>query len=128
MSHQQEQLLKYENLRLYFVHFIPKTHEVDEFYKIGVTSRYDVLERFDREEYYPWTIKVMTAAYGPTLEVLEEETKLHQMYPKNLYIKQKIKGVTEIFMPKDRDTIKQIIDYILQKRSEWYAKRNAISA
>lgn len=120
----QEQLLKHKNIKLYFVHFLPKTPEHKEFYKIGVTSNYDALDRFTGEEYNPWTIRVMTAAWGPTEEVLKEEHKLHAQYPKNLWINEKIKGVTEIFMPKDKNEVREIIDYILAKRSEWYHNRN----
>lgn len=119
----QEQLLKYKNIKLYLARFIPKNDEVKEFYKIGVTSKYDALERFASEEYNPWTVKIMTTAYGPTLEVLAAEDELKKKYPKNLWINQKIKGVTEIFMPESYDTIQEIFTYMKEKGNLWYSKR-----
>ena len=94
----QEQLLKFKNIKLYFVHFIPKSDNVKEFYKIGVTSKYNAADRFLDEEYSLWNVKVITTAYGPTLEVLAAEDELKLKYPKHLYIEQTIKGVTEIFI------------------------------
>ena len=119
----QEQLLKFKNIKLYLVHFIPKDKSVKEFYKTGVTSKYDALERFRNQEYFPWNIEVMKTAYGPTLEVLKAENDLKLKYPKNLYIKQKIKGVTEIFMPESYQTISDIIHFITEKGNEWYILR-----
>ena len=120
----QEQLLKFKNIKLYFVHFIPKSDNVKEFYKIGVTSKYDVADRFIDEEYLHWNIKVITTAYGPTLEVLAAEDELKLKYPKNLYIEQKIKGVTEIFMPIDHQEYEDVYNYVKEKSDLWYKQRN----
>jgi shikimate kinase len=132
--HQQEQLLKFKNIKLYLARFTPKTEdnlhlpssEVKTFYKIGVTSKFDAAERFTDEEYALWDVKIMTTAYGPTLKVLEEETKLLKKHPKNLWIDQKIKGVTEIFTPHSKQEINDLIKHITRKRKEWYAERHNI--
>jgi len=119
----QEQLLGFKNIKLYFVRFIPKDDTVKEFYKFGVTSKYDALERFKSDEYLPWTIKVMTTAYGPTLEVLAAEDELKKKYPKNLWIDQKIKGVTEIFIPESYKEVQDIFSYFKEKGNLWYSLR-----
>jgi len=119
----QEQLLRYKNIKLYLARFTSKTEDVKSFYKIGVTGKYDAAHRFLNEEYNLWDIKIMTTAYGPTREVLEAEEELKRMYPKNLWLDQKIKGVTEIFVPNDYQEIRDIIEYVKQKRIGWYQAR-----
>jgi len=119
----QEQLLRYKNIKLYLARFTSKTDDVKSFYKIGVTGKYDAAHRFLDEEYNLWDIKIMTTAYGPTREVLAAEEELKLRYPKNLWLDQKIKGVTEIFVPKDYQDIQDIIEYIKVKRIEWYQRR-----
>jgi hypothetical protein len=120
----QEQLLKYKNIKIYLARFRAKTQEVKSFYKIGVTSNYDAADRFRDEEYNPWEVKIMTTAYGPTLEVLAAEDELKVKYPKNLWIDQKIKGVTEIFVPRTETELQEIFDYIKVKRIAWFTERN----
>ena len=120
----QEQLLKYNNIKLYLAWFKSKTPGIKSFYKIGVTSNYDAADRFRSEEYSLWDVKIMTTAYGPTLEVLAAEEELKLKYPKNLWIDQKIKGVTEIFIPRTETELQEIIDFIKLKRQTWYAERN----
>ena len=119
----QEQLLRYKNIKLYLARFTARVEGVKSFYKIGVTSKYDAAERFLDEEYNLWDIKIMTTAYGPTREVLEAEDELKLKYKKNLWLDQKIKGVTEIFVPNDYQEIRDIIEYVKQKRISWFQAR-----
>jgi len=119
----QEQLLRYKNIKLYLARFTSRVEGVESFYKIGVTGKYDAAERFLDEEYNLWDVKIMTTAYGPTMMVLEAEEELKLRYPKNIWIDQKIKGVTEIFVPKDYQEIRDIIEYIKVKRISWYQDR-----
>jgi len=119
----QEQLLRYKNIKLYLARFTARVEGIKSFYKIGVTSKYDAAERFLDEEYNLWDIKIMTTAYGPTREVLEAEDELKLKYKKNLWLDQKIKGVTEIFVPRDKQDIQDIIEYIKNKRITWYDRR-----
>ena len=120
----QEQLLKYKNIKIYLAWFRAKTPEVKSFYKIGVTSNYDAADRFRDDEYNLWDVKIMTTAYGPTREILAAEDELKLKYPKNLWIDQKIKGVTEIFVPRTETELQEIIGYIKVKRVAWYEERN----
>jgi hypothetical protein len=121
----QEQLLKNKNIKAYLARFINKTTG-ERFFKFGVTGIYDALERFSYEEYYPWHIRIMASAYGPTLEVLELEQEMLQKYPKNFYLPEKIKGVTEIFKVErenENKMVGEVKTYFAKKGTEWYTKR-----
>ena len=120
-----EQLLKYKNLKLYFVKFISKSKNAKEFYKFGITHHYDIMKRFQEEKYDSWYVHPMISAYGPSQEVIDAETELKKKYPKNIYIEQKISGVTEIFIPKDDKEIDDIFKFFQEKRSVWYQQRVA---
>ena len=52
-------------------------------------------------------------------------TILNASDPKNIYIEQKISGVTEIFIPKDDKEIDDIFKFFQEKRSVWYQQRVA---
>jgi len=126
----QEQLLKYKNIKAYLVRFINK-ETGERFFKFGVTGKYDAAERFTDEEYYPWYIKIMTTAYGPTLEVLELEQEMLRKYPKNFYLHEKIKGVTEIFKverEKENKMVDEVKTYFAKKGTEWYTQRQHAQA
>jgi hypothetical protein len=117
-----------QNLKLYFVKFVPKRKGVGEFYKFGYTHHFDLMKRFKEEKYKDWYITPMTSAYGPEGEVLKAEQELLKKYPKNIYIEERISGVTEIFVPKDQKEIQDIFAYFINKRNEWYEKRKAIAS
>jgi hypothetical protein len=112
------------NLKLYFARFIPRTGGAGEFYKFGHTKHYDFMKRFQEEKYKAWYVTPMTSAYGPEKEVLEAEQELLKKYPKNIYIQEKISGVTEIFVPKDQREIQEIFRYFETKRKLWYNLRS----
>jgi len=68
----------------------------DVFQKFGVTSSYDAAERFKSEEYNLWDVRILATAYGTKEQVEELERHFHKKYPKNFWLKEKIRGVTEI--------------------------------
>ena len=126
----QEQLLKYKNIKAYLARFINK-ETGERFFKFGVTGKYDAAERFTNEEYLPWDIKIMTTAYGPTLEVLELEQEMLRKYPKNFYLHEKIKGVREIFKIErieENKMVGEVKAYFAKKGTEWYNKRKYAQA
>jgi len=112
------------NLKLYFARFIPKRGGAGEFYKFGYTHHFDFMKRFQEDKYKDWYVSPMTSAYGPEDEVLKAEQELLKKYPKNIYIEEKIVGVTEIFVPKDQREIQDIFKYFETKRSLWYNLRS----
>lgn len=110
------------NIKLYMVRFEEKnTKQV--FYKFGITHHFDVLDRFKDDEYKPWNIKAMCSAYGPRHLVEEAERYLLQKYPKNLWIEQKISGVTEI-VALSREQIVEAINIIKNYSNQWYSLRH----
>lgn len=112
------------NIKLYFARFIPKKAGAGEFYKFGHTHHYDFMKRFKEEKYKDWYVSPMTSAYGPEDEVLKAEQELLKKYPKNIYIEEKIVGVTEIFVPKDQREIQEIFRYFETKRKMWHSLRS----
>jgi hypothetical protein len=112
------------NLKLYFARFVPKDNKATEFYKVGYTKHYNFMKRFESDEYKPWYIFPLASAWGPEEEVKKAEKELLKKYPKNLYIEQKIKGVTEIFFPKDSKHVQEVFEYFKDKRSQWFNQRN----
>ena len=110
------------NIKLYLVRFTDKGTS-DTFYKMGITSRYDVLERFDSDQYNNWDIKVMSSAYGPREEVERAEKVLLELYPKNLWIEQKISGVTEIARM-SRQEFTECMALVKDYSAKWYALRH----
>lgn len=109
------------NIKLYLVKFTNK-QKYEYFYKFGLTHHYDVLKRFDDPQYEPWDIKVMASAYGPRELVEKAEKELLNRYPKNLWIEQKISGVTEIVSMNKLEVVKAI-NMINQYSKDWYVMR-----
>lgn len=110
-----------DNIKLYFVQFKNKTTS-QIFYKFGITHHYDILKRFNDPQYDIWDIKVMASAYGPRNLVEQEEKHLLTKYPKNLWIEQKISGVTEIVNLSYND-VSNAIKHILNCRKLWFLGR-----
>lgn len=84
--------------KMYFAKFTNKsTFEVD-FYKFGHTRSYDAADRFkfDPAQYEKWDIKIMKTVLGPLDEMKGVEETFKAFYPKNLWVEEKISGVTEI--------------------------------
>lgn len=110
------------NIKLYMVRFTDKA-SLKVFYKFGITQHYEVLDRFKDQQYDLWDIKVMASAYGPRPLVEEAEKFLLNKYPKNLWIEQKIDGVTEI-VALSGEQIMEAINIIKQYRTQWYNIRH----
>ena len=111
-----------DNIKLYLAQFKNKKTS-ENFYKIGITSKYDVLDRFKYDEYNGWNIRVMSSAYGPRDEVETAEQYLLKRFPKNLWIEQKISGVTEIVQltsPQFQECMELINEY----KHKWYKERS----
>ena len=87
--------IRAKNGKVYLVEFTNK-ETGEQFLKFGVTSSYDVLERFKSEEYDKWQIKPLASAYGTKEQVEEAERMFLTKYPKNFWLEEKIRGVTEV--------------------------------
>jgi len=110
----QEQLLDLPDLELYFADFINKKTGKSDFRKFGVTGKKTALERFynkyEKDQYEDWDINIICSVRLKPEIALEREFNLQKRFPKNLNIKKKIKGVTEIFTGYD-EYIPLIIEY-----------------
>lgn len=118
--------------KLYVVEFKHKEKDLS-FLKIGYTREYDVMERFspktssrygnDPKQYDAYNIRVLASAYTSNYnQVLEAEETLKSKYPKNLWIKEKFSGVTEI-VQLDQSDRRQLIEDVLRYRGEWADER-----
>lgn len=115
------------NKKLYLVRFDYKDKSKPSFYKFGITSSYDVLDRFKNfGNYDQWNIKVICTAYGPAELVEAKEVELLSKYPKNFYLKEKIKGVTEI-VKLTREQVNEAVATIKQLSNEWYKVRKSLT-
>ena len=99
--------MKYK--KLYFARFVNKTTG-ETFYKFGWTGGSDAYDRFTRNEYKSWHIKIMTSATGPSEAVLQEEGRFLRQFKKDFSIKPKINGVTEI-----RKLTKEQVNYVFEE-------------
>ncbi len=69
------------------------------FYKIGYTSFKDALNRFkfDPEQYEAWNIRIISTIICNSIVTAKLVEKILLLYnPKNFWLNEKIKGVTEI--------------------------------
>lgn len=98
--------------KVYLVEFTNK-ETGEQFLKFGVTSSYDVLERFKSEEYNMWVVRPLASAYGTKAQVEEAEREFLKKYPKNFWLEEKIRGVTEI-VKLDRQTRNDAIKEVRQ--------------
>ena len=75
-------------MKAYFVEFQhKKSHKI--FQKFGVTSKSDVLERFNTKYDDRWNdfnIRVLWSAYGDNQVVESFEKEMLNRYPKNMYL------------------------------------------
>ena len=112
------------NGKVYLARFTNKsTGEVD-FYKFGHTRNYDAAERFkvSPEQYSKWDIKIMKTVYGPIEEMRGIEELFKVLYPKNIFIEEKISGVTEI-VQLDKNQVNSVIDYMDRLNQKYFTKR-----
>lgn len=118
------------NGKMYFARFKNKQTGKVEFYKFGHTSSYDAMDRFkyDPEQYSKWDIKIMKTVYGPLEEMKGIEETFKAMYPKNIWIEEKVSGVTEIVNIQDQAVINKIIDAMSRLNTVYYQKRELAKA
>lgn len=91
--------------KMYFARFTNIETGNIEFYKFGHTSSYDAMDRFtySPEQYSKWDIKIMKTVYGPLEQMKGIEETFKAFYPKNIWIEEKISGVTETVMLSQHD-------------------------
>jgi hypothetical protein len=108
--------MKYK--KLYFARFTDKmTNQM--FYKFGYTGNGDAYDRFKSEGRY-WHIKIMTSATGPEIEVYDQEARFKREFPKNVYVKRKFKGITEIAQL-NRDQVGYVFEEFKKLQQKWGA-------
>lgn len=113
-----------KNGKVYFARFTDKeTKQV--FYKFGHTRNYDAMDRFtyEPEQYAKWDIKIMCTVYGPIEEMIGIEEALKAIYPKNLWLNEKISGVTEIVKFDKQEQVKHIIEAFKRLSARYYQMR-----
>jgi len=118
-----------ENGKVYFARFTDKqTKQV--FYKFGHTKSYDAMDRFkyEPEQYSKWDIKIMCTVYGPMEQMIGIEEALKAIYPKNLWLNEKISGVTEIVEFNDHTQVNHIIHSFKRLSTSYYQKREKARA
>lgn len=108
--------IRSKNGKLYLVEFTNK-ETGEQFLKFGITSSYDVMERFEGEEYKKWTIRPLASAYGTKAQVEEAERYFLSKYPKNLWVNEKFRGVTEI-VQLDKETRNKAIKEVRELSSK----------
>jgi len=87
------------------------------FYKFGVTSKYNVQDRFkDIENDYDVT--VLFSHYLPENKAIQQEQNYLDRFKKGMWLDDKIKGVTETRYF-DEETKKLVLRELYKKRSEW---------
>jgi len=102
--------------KVYLVEFTNK-ETGEQFLKFGVTSSYDILDRFKSDEYNKWVVRPLASAYGTKEQVEEAEQKFLNKYPKNFWLEEKIRGVTEV-VKMDRQTRNAAIQEVRQLSSD----------
>lgn len=113
-----------KNGKVYFARFTDKqTKQV--FYKFGHTRSYDAMDRFTYEpaQYAKWDIKIMCTVYGPLEEMIGIEEALKAVYPKNLWLNEKISGVTEIVKFDNSSDVQRIIESFKRLSTVYYQRR-----
>lgn len=108
--------------KVYLVEFTHKETK-DSFLKFGVTSSYDILDRFKYPEYDNWDIRPLASAYGTKEQVEDAERKFLSKYPKNFWLEEKIKGVTEI-VKLDRSHRNKAIQEVRTLSEQWKRERD----
>jgi len=109
--------------KVYLVEFKDKQTSEVVFHKFGHTHHFDAMRRFEYPEYDKWDIRVLKSVYGPENDVIVIEETLKALFPKNLYIEEKISGVTEIVLLTQIE-INKIIKAMAKLSRQYHEKRN----
>lgn len=112
------------NGKVYFARFTNKTTK-HVFYKFGHTKSFDAMDRFtyEPEQYNKWDIKIMCTVYGPLDQMIGIEEAFKAIYPKNLWLEEKISGVTEIVEFKERSQVQHVIESFKRLSNRYYQQR-----
>ena len=100
---------------MYFAEFTD-TETGNTFTKFGHTGHNDAMIRLNRicEEFPKFTARVLAGAYHNDLaKVQGAEEAFKALYPKNLWLDEKISGITEICKVNNMER-KQIIDAVMR--------------
>jgi len=110
--------------KMYLARFTNKETKTVDFYKFGHTSSWDAADRFkhDPEQYSKWEIKIMKTVAGPLDEMKGIEETFKASYPKNLWLEEKISGVTEI-VTLSQQQVNEIIQKMEFLGTKYYQKR-----
>lgn len=110
--------------KMYLARFTNKETKKVDFYKFGHTSSWDAADRFkhDPEQYNKWDIKIMKTVAGPIEEMRGVEETFKAFYPKNLWVEEKISGVTEI-VTLNQTQVNEIIQKMEFLGTKYYQKR-----
>ena len=110
--------------KMYLARFTNKETKKVDFYKFGHTSSWDAADRFkhDPEQYSKWDIKIMKTVAGPIEEMRGVEEAFKAFYPKNLWVEEKISGVTEI-VTLNQTQVNEIIQKMEFLGTKYYQKR-----
>lgn len=106
--------------KLYFAEFERKSNG-QIFQKFGHTSYNDALDRFryDAEQYEAFDIRILATAYNHSVDKCRgAEEAFKVMFPKNLWLEEKISGVTEI-VQLDYSTRNELIQMIRKLNDKW---------
>lgn len=116
--------MKEKSGKMYFARFTNKETKKVDFYKFGHTASYDAMDRFtyDPAQYDKWDIKIMKTVYGPLDQMKGIEETFKAFYPKNIWIEEKISGVTETVML-ERAEVDRIIDRMTRLNTIYYQQR-----
>jgi hypothetical protein len=112
------------DMKMYLASFRKKESNQSDFYKIGITSYKDALDRFkyEPEQYRNWNIYIVKTVWGPKEEIEVWEKEYQKRYPKTFWIEEKIGGVTEIFRAPKQEIDKIITEFTLLGNKYYYAR------
>jgi hypothetical protein len=82
--------------KVYLAEFKNKNDD-QTFYKVGYTQYKDAADRFNREGYENWNIRILSTILVNSKFTAQMLEKLfHLTHPKNVWVDEKFSGVTEI--------------------------------
>lgn len=112
------------NGKMYFARFTNKESGSIDFFKFGHTSSYDAMDRFTYSpaQYSKWDIKIMKTVYGPLEQMKGIEEAFKAFYPKNIWVEEKISGVTEV-VQLTQQQVDRIIDRMSWLNTVYYKQR-----
>jgi hypothetical protein len=112
------------NGKMYLARFTNKESGSVDFFKFGHTSSYDAMDRFTYSpfQYSKWDIKIMKTVYGPLEQMKGIEETFKAFYPKNIWVEEKISGVTEV-VQLTQQQVDRIIDRMSWINTVYYKQR-----